>query len=67
MGAAYFCGITGIELQTIQNSAAYIKSWIRTFKDDPKVLVLAAAQAQNAVNYMINQKHEIIVGEASLC
>lgn len=67
MGAAYLCGITGIEQQTIQNSAAYIKSWIRTFKDDPKVLVLAAAQAQNAVNYMINQKHEIIVGEASLC
>jgi antirestriction protein ArdC len=67
MGAAYLCGITGIEQQTIQNSAAYIKSWIRTFKDDPKVLGLAAAQAQNAVNYMINQKHEIIVGEASLC
>jgi antirestriction protein ArdC len=67
MGAAYLCGITGIEQQTIQNSAAYIKSWIRTFKDDPKVLVLAAAQAQNAVNYMINQHHEIIVSEASLC
>jgi antirestriction protein ArdC len=67
MGAAYLCGITGIEQQTIQNNAAYIKSWIRTFRDDPKVLVLAAAQAQNAVNYMINQKHEIIVNEAALC
>ena len=34
------------------------KSWIRTFNDDPKVLVLAAAQAQNAVNYILNQKSE---------
>ena len=58
MGAAYLCGITGIEQQTIENNAAYIKSWIRTFKDDPKVLVLAAAQAQNAVNYILNQKAE---------
>lgn len=58
MGAAYLCGMCGIEQQTIQNNAAYIKSWIRTFKDDPKVLVMAASQAQNAVNYMINQKLE---------
>ena len=58
LGAAYLCGITGIEQQTIENNAAYIKSWIRTFKDDPKVLVLAAAQAQNAVNYILNQKAE---------
>ena len=59
MGAAYLCGLTKIDQQTIENNAAYIKSWIRTFKDDPKVLVLAAAQAQNAVNYMLNQKAEL--------
>ena len=58
MGAAYLCGICEIQQETIQNNAAYIKSWIRTFKDDPKVLVMAAAQSQNAVNYIINQKLE---------
>ena len=58
MGAAYLCCLTNIEQQTIENNGADIKSWIRTFKDDPKVLVLAAAQAQNAVNYMLNQKAE---------
>ena len=58
MGAAYLCGMCDIQQETIQNNAAYIKSWIRTFKDDPKVLVLAAAQAQNAVNYIVNQKLE---------
>lgn len=53
MGAAYLCGITGIEQETIQNNAAYIKSWIRTFKNDPKVLIMAAAQAQKAVDYIL--------------
>ena len=53
MGAAYLCGITGIEQETIQNNAAYIKSWISTFKNDPKVLIMAAAQAQKAVDYIL--------------
>ena len=53
MGAAYLCGITDMERETIENNAAYIKSWIRTFKDDPKVLVLAAAQAQKSVDYIL--------------
>ena len=56
MGAAYLCGLSGIELQTIDNNVAYIKSWIRTFKDDPKVLVLAAAQAQKAVDYILEHQ-----------
>jgi antirestriction protein ArdC len=53
MGAAYLCGLTGIEQETIQNNASYIKSWIRTFKDDPKVLIMASAQAQRAVDYIL--------------
>ena len=53
MGASYLCGMTGIEQETIQNNAAYIKSWIRTFKDDSKVLIMAATQAQKAVDYIL--------------
>jgi antirestriction protein ArdC len=53
MGAAYLCGITNILQQTIENNAAYIKRWIKTFKGDSKVLILAAAQAQKAVDYIL--------------
>lgn len=56
MGAAYLCGLCGIEQHTIPNSTAYIQSWIRTFKNDPKVLVIAAAQAQRAVGYIMNDR-----------
>jgi antirestriction protein ArdC len=53
MGAAYLCGLTDIQQQTIENNVAYIKSWIKTFKNDSKVLVMAAAQAQKAVDYIL--------------
>jgi len=56
MGAAFMCGITNIENETIQNNAAYIKSWIRKFKDDSKVLVMAATQAQKAVDYILTHQ-----------
>ena len=55
MGAAYLCGMCGIEQQTLPNSTAYIQSWIRTFKNDPKGLIIAAAQAQKAVGYILNE------------
>ncbi|MBK6284898.1 MAG: DUF1738 domain-containing protein [Draconibacterium sp.] len=34
MGAAYLCGICGIENATIDNSAAYIQSWLQKLKND---------------------------------
>ena len=58
MGAAYLCGLTDIQQQTIENNASYIKSWIKTFKNDSKVLVMAAAQAQKAVDYILQPIHE---------
>jgi hypothetical protein len=50
MTAAYLCGITGIENRTIDNSAAYIAGWLR---NDRKLIVHDAAQAQRACDYAI--------------
>ena len=55
MGAAFFAGLTGIEQVTIENSAAYLQSWIRRLKGDPKLVISAAAQAQKAVDYILNR------------
>jgi antirestriction protein ArdC len=52
MGAAYLCGIAGIANRTMDNSAAYIHGWLAKLKQDPKVLVQAATQAQRAVDYI---------------
>lgn len=55
MGAAFLCGEAKIENKTIDNSAAYIESWIRKFKDKPKMLIMAAAQAQKAADHILNK------------
>ena len=53
MGAAFLCATAGIDDPTIQNSAAYIHSWLRFLKADPKALVIAGAQAQKASDFIL--------------
>ena len=53
LGAAFMCGMAGIENKTIENSAAYIQSWIKAFKNDPAMLLNAAGQAQKACDYIL--------------
>lgn len=52
IGAAMLCGMAGIENATIENSASYIQSWLRALKEDSKLIVHAAAQAQKAADYI---------------
>jgi antirestriction protein ArdC len=59
MGAAMLCGVTGIAPATLQNSAAYLKTWIERLKSDSRLLVSAASAAQKAADY--------IRGESAAC
>lgn len=52
MGSAMLCGATGIAPATLENSAAYLRSWISVLKVDSKLLVTAASQAQKAADYI---------------
>lgn len=52
-GAAFLCGITGIQNSaTSKNNAAYIQSWLKVFKNDPKIALQAASAAQKAVEFI---------------
>lgn len=53
MTAAYLCGQTAILPATIDNTAAYLGSWIRTIREDRKAVVVAAGAAQRAADYML--------------
>jgi len=53
MGAAFLCGRAGIVERTIDNSAAYVRSWLQRLKDDARLVVLAAAQAQKAADFIL--------------
>jgi len=53
MGAAFLCGQAGIVERTIDNSVAYIRSWLQRLKDDRRLIVQAAAQAQKASDFIL--------------
>lgn len=53
MGAAMLCGIAGIEQKIIENSAAYIQSWLRVLKDDVKFVIQAASSAQRGADHIL--------------
>lgn len=52
MGAAMLCGVTGIAPAVLDNSAAYLKSWITALRGDSRLLVTAASAAQKAADYI---------------
>jgi antirestriction protein ArdC len=58
MGAAFLAAETGIVNQTIDNSAAYIASWLGKLKNDKKLVVTAAGAAQKATDYILGRKAE---------
>lgn len=53
MGAAFLCGHCAIENATVEQSASYIQAWLERLKDDRKLVVHAAAQAQKACDFIL--------------
>ena len=54
LGAAFLCAHSGID-NTLENSTAYIKSWLKVLKskENSKWVIEASAKAQKAVNYIL--------------
>lgn len=59
LGAAYLCGITGIDYYTINNSAAYLKSWSSVLQKEinanPRFLLRAVYSATKSAKYIIGE------------
>lgn len=58
MGASFLAQETGIDNITIDNSAAYIASWLKKLRSNPKFVVEAAAKAQKAVDLILGVKFD---------
>jgi antirestriction protein ArdC len=56
MGAAFLSGHAGIVERTLDNSAAYIQSWLARLKEDRRLIVQAAAQAQKAADFILGKQ-----------
>ena len=55
MSAAYLCAEAGISPAVIENQAAYVAGWLKKLRDDRKLVVHAAAQAQKAADYILGK------------
>ncbi|MEF2246464.1 zincin-like metallopeptidase domain-containing protein [Paenibacillus sp. IITD108] len=52
IGASIMCFEAGINYLTEKQNAAYVKNWLKVLKNDKKMIVIAAQQAQRAVDYI---------------
>jgi antirestriction protein ArdC len=55
--STFLCSESGIE-DTHVNSAAYIANWLRVLKNDPRMALSAAGQAQRASDYILGATRE---------
>ncbi len=56
LGSAFLCGVAGIDTAILDQSAAYIQSWLRVLRHgDPKILVQSASAAQKAADLILGK------------
>jgi antirestriction protein ArdC len=55
MGSAFLCAEAGISRAVIENQAAYVAGWLSKLREDRKLLVYAAAQAQKAADFILGR------------
>lgn len=51
--AAYVCGSQGFAAPAREDHAAYIASWLRVLKSDPRAFISAASKAQKAADFLL--------------
>jgi antirestriction protein ArdC len=59
LGASMLCAVTGIAPVILQNSAAYLQSWIDRLRGDSRLLVSAASAAQKASDYILGHSQAV--------
>jgi len=55
LGASMLCGVAGIAPRTLDNSAAYLSSWINRLKGDSRLILSASSQAQKASDFILGK------------
>jgi antirestriction protein ArdC len=58
MGASMLSATVGFEHHTLDNSASYIKSWLKKLKEDKTLVIKASGQAQKAVDHILGTQFE---------
>ena len=57
--AAFLSHEAGIDSSRLEQSAAYIASWLRALQGDPRMVIVAAGQGQRAADHILGRSPEI--------
>ena len=64
MGAAFLAAEAGIDNEgLVEHSAAYLASWLKALRNDKKLVVFAGAQAQKAVDHILDRSSKCEAAE----
>jgi Zincin-like metallopeptidase len=67
LGAAFLSNDIGIlDSLRFKNSAAYLASWTRKLESDPRLIVSAASQAQQASDFIVGIEHKESLQECQI-
>ena len=55
MTAAFLCAEAGISPASIDEQAAYVGAWLKVLKNDSRLIVTAAAQAEKAADLILGR------------
>ena len=58
LSSAFLCAEAGISAASIDDQAAYISGWLHALKNDNRLIVMAAAQAEKAADFILGRKPE---------
>ena len=58
MSAAFLSAHAGIQPAVIANQAAYLAGWCKQLKEDKKLVISAAGQAQRASDWIRGERGE---------
>ena len=56
--SAFLCHEAGLARETRENSAAYLDNWRKALKADSRVIVVGAAQAQKAADWILGRRRD---------
>jgi antirestriction protein ArdC len=59
-GATYLLALCGLDQGTQENTAAYLRYWRNQIAADETILVQAAAQAQKACDFILNEQAAVV-------
>lgn len=58
MGASFLCSTLQIDYDSVmENNVAYLAGWLKVLKEDSKFIFKAAAEAQKAVDFILNRNN----------